>query len=154
MTRPDFIRARLSVAEVAELREGASRLRFEDFSKANLARCEAPNGFNHPLHSWSLSDWHLATAGELGEAANVMKKLNRYRDGIRGNKETEAELRSKLRRELGDTLVYLDLMAQAAGFNIFEAALEVFDRKSEEIDYPVRLCATPVSDPAPGGGTE
>lgn len=137
--RQDFIRARVSEAEVAELREQAKRITFSDFSKANLARCEAPNGFNHPLHSWSLSDWHLATAGELGEAANVMKKLNRYRDGIRGNKETEDELHTKLRRELGDTLVYLDLMAQRAGIDLFAAALEVFDLKSEEIGYPVQL---------------
>jgi len=114
-------------------------LTFEQFGAANHARCQDARGFNHPLDSWSLSDWMTATLGELGEAANVVKKLNRYRDGIRGNKETEAELRAKLKREIGDTFVYLDLMARAAGFTIEEAAREVFNSKSEEIGYPIKL---------------
>ncbi len=53
------------------------------FSVINRARCESPEGFNHALQSWSLSDWFTAILGELGEAANVAKKLNRIRDGIR-----------------------------------------------------------------------
>ena len=35
----------------------------------------------------------LAATGKFGEAANVAKKLNRIRDGIPGNTQTEAELR-------------------------------------------------------------
>lgn len=59
-----------------------------DFSAVNRERCESQGGFNHKLSSWSLSDWMTATLGELGEAANVAKKLNRVRDGIPGNSET------------------------------------------------------------------
>ena len=110
-------------------------LTFRDFSDANRTRCESPDGFNHPLDSWSTSDWFLAALGELGEAANVAKKLNRYRDGIPGNKESADELRDKLRHELGDTFVYLDLLAQSLGFHIDEAAAEVFALKSIEIGY-------------------
>lgn len=109
------------------------------FSAANRARCEAPNGFNHDLRSWSLSDWMTATTGELGEAANIVKKLNRYRDGINGNLQTEEQLRGMLRRELGDVFVYLDLMAQAAGFKLSDAAAEVFNKKSEQIGYSVKV---------------
>ena len=112
-----------------------SQTTFEQFSARNLQRCEAPNGFNHKLESWSLSDWFTALMGELGEAANVAKKLNRVRDGIRGNKETEAELRAKLRGELADCYIYLDLLSQAAGFKIGEAVLETFDAKSRQIGY-------------------
>jgi NTP pyrophosphatase (non-canonical NTP hydrolase) len=112
---------------------------FSEFSKANRERCEAKNGFNHALHSWSLSDWMTAILGELGEAANIAKKLNRIRDGIPGNKETEAELREKFKRELADTFIYLDLAAQAAGFHLGDVVAEVFDRKSGQIGYPVRL---------------
>src|SRR5947209_8016969 len=114
-------------------------LSFEDFRASNFERCESPKGFNHPLTGWSLSDWMTATLGELGEAANIVKKLNRVRDGVPGNKETEADLRAKLKREVGDTFVYLDLMAQAAGFTIEEAAREVFNSKSNEIGYPAVL---------------
>lgn len=114
----------------------APTMTFKAFSQMNRARCESPRGFDHKLESWSLSDWFTAILGELGEAANVAKKLNRVRDGIPGNKETEAELRHKLRCEMADTFGYLDLAAQAAGFDLFEAVMEVFDAKSREIGYP------------------
>lgn len=112
---------------------------FGQFSEANRARCESPQGFKHPLTGWSTSDWMTAMVGEVGEAANVVKKLNRCRDGVPGNKVTEAELREMLRKELGDVFVYLDLMAQSLGFSIADAAVEVFNSKSAEIGYPVKL---------------
>jgi NTP pyrophosphatase (non-canonical NTP hydrolase) len=111
----------------------------KEFSEANRARCEAPSGFNHQLSDWDTSDWFLALIGELGEAANAAKKLNRVRDGIRGNKETAEVLRDQVRHELGDAFVYLDLLAQSLGFSIFDAAIEVFNRKSIELGYPVVL---------------
>ena len=112
---------------------------FADFAKANRLRCESPAGFKHKLADWSTSDWMTAILGELGEAANVAKKLNRIRDGIPGNKETEKELRRKLYRELGDVFVYLDLLCQSLGFSVEEAACYVFERKSFEIGYPLSL---------------
>jgi len=112
----------------------------QEFSKANRARCESPDGFGHLLGSWSTSDWFTATMGELGEAANVAKKLNRVRDGIPGNKETPEELRLKLGRELADTFIYLDLLAQSIGINLSEVVMDTFDAKSEDIGYQIRLC--------------
>jgi NTP pyrophosphatase (non-canonical NTP hydrolase) len=111
-------------------------LTFDQFSAANRQRCEDKEGFNHALTSWSTSDWMTATLGELGEAANVVKKLNRVCDGIPGNKQSERELRAQLRHELGDVFVYLDLMCQSLGFTIADAAVEVFNSKSAEISYP------------------
>lgn len=112
---------------------------FGQFSEANRARCESPQGFNHPLSGWSTSDWMTALVGEVGEAANVVKKLNRVRDGVPGNKASPDELRDQLRRELGDVFVYLDLMAQSLGFSIADAAADVFNAKSAEIGYPGKL---------------
>lgn len=112
---------------------------FEEFSLANRTRCESPLGFNHQLDAWSTSDWMTALVGEVGEAANVVKKLNRYRDGIRGNKASEIALRQQLRKELGDVFVYLDLMAQSLGFDLEDAVREVFNAKSGEIGYPVMI---------------
>lgn len=117
----------------------SKKLTFHSFSETNCQRCESGRGFAHALESWSLSDWMTATLGELGEAANVVKKLNRVRDGVPGNKEGEGELRDKLRGEIADTFIYLDLMAQAAGFHLVDAVIETFDKKSREIGYPVRL---------------
>jgi NTP pyrophosphatase (non-canonical NTP hydrolase) len=114
-------------------------LTFSDLSAANRARCESPLGFDHRLDSWSLSDWITATLGELGEAANLAKKLNRVRDGIRGNTQSEEELRAAFRREVADTLVYLDLLAQRAGFTLAAAVREAWDAKSAQVGYPHRL---------------
>ena len=111
-------------------------MKFEQFAKENRTRCEAPDGFNHSLNSWSLSDWFTAVTGELGEAANVAKKLNRVRDGIPGNDKSEAELRSDLADEIADTFIYLDLLAQSEGINLAKAVRSKFDRTSAKINYP------------------
>ncbi len=110
-----------------------------DFSRVNRERCESPTGFNHKLESWSLSDWITAVAGELGEAANVVKKLNRVRDGIPGNKESEEELRAKLLREFADTFIYLNLAFQVLGADMTVVVREVFNAKSEQIGCPIMV---------------
>jgi NTP pyrophosphatase (non-canonical NTP hydrolase) len=113
---------------------------FNGFSYVNRMRCTSPNGFNHSLSSWSLSDWMTATLGELGEAANFAKKLNRVRDGIPGNKGlTEDELRAEFKKELADTFIYLDLMAQSQGIDLGEAVREKFNEKSEELGFPYKV---------------
>ncbi len=106
------------------------------FSSENLARCESPSGFKHQLGSWSLSDWMTATMGELGEAANVLKKLNRVRDGVTNVGDAPANvLRDQFADEVADTFIYLDLLAQAAGFDLAEAVRAKFDRTSAKIGY-------------------
>lgn len=108
---------------------------FKDFSAFNRRRCEAPHGFNHKLSDWSLSDWMTATLGELGEAANVAKKLNRVRDGIPGNAETPEQLKQNLADELADAFIYLDLLAQSQGIVLQDAVLAKFQRTSAKIGY-------------------
>jgi NTP pyrophosphatase (non-canonical NTP hydrolase) len=114
-------------------------LDFRSFSQLNRMRCEHPTGFNHPLDSWSLSDWMTATFGELGEAANVLKKLNRVRDGIVGNKETPDELKEKFVLELADTFIYLDLLAQRAGVDLETAVRKAFNAKSEKLGCKITV---------------
>lgn len=110
-------------------------MEIREFSKQNLQRCEALSGFNHALNSWSLSDWMVALTGEIGEAANVIKKLNRVRDGDPGNTETAIELDNKLGDELADAYIYLDLLIQAAGFDVEDIVLDKFQRTSGKIGY-------------------
>ncbi len=105
------------------------------FSQRNLERCEAANGFGHKLDSWSLSDWMTAVTGEVGEAANIIKKLNRVRDGIPGNDRTASQLRLDLGDELADVAVYLDLIAQAAGFDLETIREAKFQKTSRKIGY-------------------
>ena len=111
----------------------------QTFSAANLKRCEDPKGFNQQLYSWGLSDWMMALVGEIGEAANVVKKLNRIRDGIPGNKESTGDLIQALQEELADTYIYLDLFIQAAGFNLEEIVKAKWNKTSDKIGYGPRL---------------
>lgn len=112
----------------------------QEFSVLNKHRCESENGFNHSMDSWSMSDWMTATLGELGEAANVVKKLNRVRDNILGNGEaTETTLKEMLQDEIADTFIYLDLFAQAAGFDLAAAVIAKFDKTSEKIGFNEKI---------------
>lgn len=110
---------------------------FEAFSRENKKRCESPEGFNHDIDSWSMSDWFMAVMGELGEAANFGKKLRRIQDGIPGNKpgETLEVLRENLKKELADTYIYLDLLATSQGLSMGEIIVEKFLETSEKIGY-------------------
>jgi NTP pyrophosphatase (non-canonical NTP hydrolase) len=108
---------------------------FTEFSEINRLRCESPQGFNHPIDSWSLSDWMVAASGELGEAANFVKKLNRVKDGVVGNTESEGELRLGLAKEIADTVAYLDLLAQSQGWDLGTIVQSKFEEVSERIGY-------------------
>lgn len=116
-------------------------MEFSRFSEENRRRCVSDEGFGHFLDDWSLSDWYTAVSGELGEAGNIIKKLNRIRDDISGNRSEEdrENLTEALKDEIADTFIYLDLIAQHIGFDLGERVAEVFDRKSAQIGYPVRI---------------
>lgn len=114
-------------------------MRFEYFSELNRMRCEREDGFNHSLDSWSLSDWLTATMGELGEAANIAKKLNRVRDGIPGNSQSEDELRAAFREEVADVFIYLDLLAQSQGFTLLDVVRDKFNKTSRKLNCPIEF---------------
>jgi NTP pyrophosphatase (non-canonical NTP hydrolase) len=110
---------------------------FAALRAANLSRCARwhPRG----LSEWSLSDWGVATAGEMGEALNVIKKLNRERDGIAGNTLTEEQLRADLADEIADVAIYLDIMAASEGIDLAAAIARKFNKTSEKVGFPERL---------------
>ncbi len=114
-------------------------MNMNEFSATNRKRCEAADGFGHDIGSWSLSDWMTATLGELGEASNVAKKLNRVRDGITGNAETPDDLRNMLADEIADTFIYLDLLAQSQGISLADAVATKFNRTSDKIGCAIKV---------------
>lgn len=125
-------------------------LTFEHLSITSLSRAKRWHGSRenitrtipgYGMLGWSLSDWMTATLGELGEASNKIKKLNRVRDGMIGNKEgeTEASLRADLAGELADVAIYLDLMAQAAGIDLGTEIVAKFNETSAKHNFPERL---------------
>jgi NTP pyrophosphatase (non-canonical NTP hydrolase) len=84
-----------------------------------------------------MSEWMVAMFGEFGEAANIVKKLNRERDGFASfNKgATKDDLLYQLRDEIGDGFSYLILFCQAVGIDLLEAAEQKFDKVSKEKGY-------------------
>ena len=103
--------------------------------RANVARQAAyrdARGRAVDCSAWALEDWFCATLGELGEAANVAKKVRR-------GDFTLEEARPALAKELADVLTYLDLLAWAAGVDLARATREKFDEVSARIGYPTRL---------------
>lgn len=115
-------------------------LRFDELREVNYTRCLRwhPDG----LASWSQSDWAVAIAGEAGEMCNVVKKLNRLRDGLVGNHGDDvshAQLITKLGKELADVVIYCDLLARREGLNLGELVRSKFNEVSERNNFPERL---------------
>ena len=111
------------------------KLTFEEFRLANIARCLKwhPKG----IESWSASDWMTAITGELGEAAGVLKMMNRERDGLPGNKIKPTK--EMLAKELADVFIYLDLLAAREGIDLGLAVVQKFNEVSVRVGFPDRL---------------
>jgi NTP pyrophosphatase (non-canonical NTP hydrolase) len=116
-------------------------LSFEELRQTNTAR--TVNDFHHTLESWSVAEWGNATAGEVGEACNIAKKMIRFRDNVAGNAPglTVEELRNKLASEIADAVIYLDLWAASEQINLGEAVATTFNKKSEQLGSDYRLYA-------------
>lgn len=74
-------------------------------------------------------------AGEVGEACNVIKKLERERMGIRGSRATAEQLAE----ELADVVICADLIAMDAGIDLEEAVRRKFNATSEKVGLKTRM---------------
>lgn len=73
---------------------------------------------------WALSKWANAVLGELGEAANIIKKIER-------GDFTLEQARGDLEKELADVITYMDILACAAGVNLAKAVRLKFNEVSQ-----------------------
>lgn len=90
----------------------------------------------HEIESWTPSQWAVAMAGEVGEALNWLKKLNRKR---KISEEEAASYVKEIGYELADTIVYMDLFARSLGIDIPTAVREKFNIISDRTGSSVRL---------------
>ena len=74
-------------------------------------------------------------AGEVGEACNVIKKLERERRGIRGSRATVRELAD----ELADVIICADLIAMQYGIDLDAAVARKFNATSEKVGLDTRF---------------
>ena len=73
--------------------------------------------------------------GEVGEALNIIKKLERERLGIKGSQATLEDLAE----ELADVIICCDLIAMATGIDLTEAVEKKFNKTSEKVGLETRL---------------
>lgn len=114
-------------------------LNLHDLRRANIARLPLfKNRKGLPAHSerdgsdWALSGWSNACLGELGESANIIKKIER------GDMTLE-EAREQLAEELADVQTYLDILAFRAGIDLADATIRKFNKVSDRVGCNVKL---------------
>jgi NTP pyrophosphatase (non-canonical NTP hydrolase) len=76
-------------------------------------------------------------AGEVGEACNVVKKIERERRGWAGSRATVSELAE----EIADIVICADLLAMAEGIDLDAAVVAKFNATSEKVGLATRLAA-------------
>ena len=116
-------------------------LTFNVLRGANTARLPTfKNSKGEPAHSepdgsdWCLAQWANAVTGELGEAANIIKKVDR-------GDLTLDEARPSLAKEFADIVTYLDILAMRAGIDLGKATMDKFNEVSIRVGSPVRIAS-------------
>lgn len=112
-------------------------LSFRTLRQANLQRIPLfRDSKGRKCHSepdgsdWSPAEWLQATVGELGELANLLKKINR------GDFSLEEAL-PEVRKEFADVAIYLDIFALQFGIDLGDAIREKFNEVSERVGAEV-----------------
>ena len=116
-------------------------LTFRTLRNANVKRLPLfKNAKGEAAHSepdgsdWSIAEWLQAVVGELGEFANLHKKVRR------GDK-TMAEAKQALADELADVAIYLDILAFRLGIDLGEAIMKKWNETSRKVGAPLYIDA-------------
>jgi NTP pyrophosphatase (non-canonical NTP hydrolase) len=92
---------------------------FKEFQKMNRAR----EGVIHYLiggEAWTPADWCLAIAGEVGELANILKKIKRHDCPL-------DSVRDKIKKEVADIITYADHLMTCVEGDTEEELQKKFD---------------------------
>lgn len=113
--------------------EAGKALTFDALRVANAAReGEWEQGTDGGFSMLFLSN---AMCGEAGEAANVVKKLERERIGAKGSRASIDDLGS----ELADIIIYADLLARKVGVDLGAHVAAKFNSTSEKHGFQTRI---------------
>lgn len=74
-------------------------------------------------------------AGEVGEACNIIKKLERERMGIAGSRASAAELAD----ELADVIIVVDLIAERYDIDLELATARKFNKTSNKLGFSTKF---------------
>lgn len=104
---------------------------FDQLREANIER----NKEWDPDGRISLSFRGNELAGEVGEACNIVKKLDRELLGLRGSRSTP----EKLAEELADIIIGVDLIAMQLNIDLWPAVVKKFNQTSIDNNLSVLL---------------
>ncbi len=102
--------------------------------KANVTRQKTEWDVDNRI---SLSYRGNELAGELGEACNIIKKLDREALGIVGSRDTPEHLAE----ELADVIICVDLIAAALGIDLAHAVAAKFNATSDKHGFKTHIGA-------------
>jgi NTP pyrophosphatase (non-canonical NTP hydrolase) len=135
--------AYLEASSPREAAPGAVGVTLDALRKANIER----QAIWCPDEVPDLSFRGNELAGEVGEASNVIKKLERERHGWRGSRDTKEHLAE----ELADVVICADLCALTAGVDLAAAVVAKFNATSDKVGIPVKLTVLPSGQNETGG---
>ena len=108
-------------------------LSFAELREQNAARAAAW------APDWTAQEYLIGVVEEVGEVAAIIKRLNRIAsNAVTDNSDREALL-AELPGEIADVLIYLDLLANAAGIDLGKAVREKFNNTSAKYGFEERL---------------
>ncbi len=102
-------------------------LTFAKLRRINIERCQS---VYHNIDDWSPNDWMVAVCGELGEAANFLKKIHRGDEGVTVE---------DVGKELADVVIYLDLLATRLRLNLGQEVVDKFNETSKKHGFKDQL---------------
>jgi NTP pyrophosphatase (non-canonical NTP hydrolase) len=103
---------------------GTNGLSFNTLRGANVRRHDTDKYAK--CADWIPAQWMQALVGEVGECANLLKKVDR------GDFPIES-VREEISKELADIQIYLDLLAYKLGVDLGAATQSKFNEVSERI---------------------
>lgn len=142
---------------------GTNGLTFNTLRGGNVARLpQFKDALGRPAHSkedgsdWSIAEWLEAVTGELGEFANMHKKVRRGDFGVTAVEVYSArdmrrylnadwsepeQVKVALGSELADVVIYLDILAFRLGIDLGAAVMAKFNETSSRVGATVNIAA-------------
>lgn len=139
-TTPIVKKCFLSKLEKSEVEpKPMNNLSFKTLAEANLKRIPLfKNSKGLPAHSksdgsdWSHAEWLQAVIGELGEYANIMKKVQR-------GDLTMEEAMPSIKKEIADVQTYFSILALRLGIDLGQVTQDKFNEVSDKVKCDVYI---------------
>jgi hypothetical protein len=126
-------------AQSGEQEAATDELTFGEFQSMNMERCRRA----FPMCAdWTMNDWAVALAGEVGELCNLLKKDRR---GLATDERYDLDgpyqelARGNVLSELADIITYADLMISKLSESTAEQVMTKFNEVSGRVGYSAAI---------------